>query len=151
MPWVVDLAVDFLVEDVVVFLAVVFFAGVVEVDFLPPVCFGAGREVRGVTSAPSPRDSLAARTLFSRAAMRSRTLPLLAGSGVSGGLAGGLGGDDLLDGLAVLVVEVGEVDLAEGVHEGVGEVEFLVADGDAGCRGRRPRGRGPRQATGGRA
>lgn len=74
----VDPAVDFFGEAAV-FLAVV-------VDFLPAGCLGVGRDGRGVMSATSsPRDSLASRTLFSRAAMRSRTLPPGAGAGAAGG------------------------------------------------------------------
>lgn len=86
-------AVDFFAAAVV-FFAAVFFA--VDVDFLPVVCFGVARADlragRRRTSAPSgadsgssPRDSLAAFTLFSSAAIRSSTLPPRAGSGASGG------------------------------------------------------------------
>ncbi|WP_452747783.1 hypothetical protein [Streptomyces bottropensis] len=102
----VDFVAAVLVAAVVVFLAVdffaaVFFAGsadpvvdffgeaaalrVVVVDFLPVGCFGVGRDARWVMSATSsPRDSLASRTLFSSAAMRSRTLPPGAGAGAVG-------------------------------------------------------------------
>jgi hypothetical protein len=96
---VVRVAVAFLAVD---FFAAVFFAGsadlvvdffgdavvlrAVVVDFLPGGCFGVGRDERWVMSATSsPRDSLASRTLFSRAAMRSRTLPPGAGAGALGG------------------------------------------------------------------
>ena len=88
-----DLAVDFFGSA---FFAAVFFA-TVEVDFLPPVSFGARRDevLRGgsdLTSASSAgpasspsRDSRAARTLFSSAAIRSSTFPGAASSRASGG------------------------------------------------------------------
>lgn len=81
----VDFEVDFLAG---VFLTVVFRA--VEVDFLVPVSLGVERRSgRDLTSAAplGSRDSRAARTLFSRAAIRSRTLPPFAGSGACGGVS----------------------------------------------------------------
>src|SRR5690606_29959148 len=75
-------------DDEAVFFAGAFFA--VDVDFFSPVFFGAERDDvrRGscLTSASSsPRDSRAARTLFSSAAIRSSTLPSRSGWGISGG------------------------------------------------------------------
>lgn len=73
---VVALDVDFL--EGAAFLAAAVFL-VVDVDFLPPVSLGAVRpRDRGLTSASppgagAPRDSRAALTLFSRAAIRSST------------------------------------------------------------------------------
>ncbi|GAA3296424.1 hypothetical protein GCM10020295_26180 [Streptomyces cinereospinus] len=123
--------------DAVVFLAAAFFA----VDFLPAGSLGvarpAARWASGLTRASSAGASPPGLPGRAHAALQGRhQVEHLAARRGRGGLgerlAGRLGGDDLLDGLAVLVVKVLEVDLAEGVHQGVREIEFLVADGDVG-------------------
>lgn len=93
----VDFAVDFVGVFAVVFFAVdvdlragdaVFFAAVFAVDFFVSVDFGVRvRPFSGVTSADSPSGSspracFAARTLFSKAAIRSITWPPPGSSGL---------------------------------------------------------------------